>query len=238
MTRTQTNVPDDLLVTLRKCDTPTVCNAIEVAQGKRGFADYTKATMLCSAPEDDPIVGFARTAKIAGREPPAEPPEDIRSRRMEYFRSMAAGPSPAVAVVEDVDYPDCVAAWWGEVHSTVHKGLGMAGALTNGVMRDLGDMQPGFPVVAGSIGPSHGFVHVRELATPVEIFGLSISEGDLVHADRHGAIVVPPEVIPVLGAAIEKLLATEQIILRPARGAGFDIEKLETAWAEFERVRT
>lgn len=231
-------ISGDLLETMRHCDTPTICNAIEVAQGERGFADYTKATMLCSAPDDGPVVGFARTARIAGRNPPNEPPEEIRARRMAYFRSMATGPRPAIAVVEDLDHPDCIAAWWGEVHSAVHKGLGMAGALTNGVMRDLGDLEPGFPIIAGSVGPSHGFVHVREFGTRVEIFGLSVGEGDLVHADRHGAVVVPPDVLPRLGAAIETLLSTEQIILGPARENDFDIEKLEAAWAEFERART
>lgn len=234
----QLRVPDNLLETMRQCDTPTICNAIEVAQGERGFAAFTKATMLCSAPDDGPMVGFARTAKIAGRNPPSESPEVIRARRMAYFRSMAAGPRPAIAVIEDLDHPECIAAWWGEVHSAVHKGLGMAGALTNGVMRDLGDMEPGFPVIAGSIGPSHSLVHVRDFGTPVEIFGLSVEQGDLVHADRHGALVVPPNVIPKLGAAIKSLLATEQIILGPAREAGFDIEKLETTWAEFEKART
>jgi len=231
-------LPDGLLEILRECDTPTVCNAIEVVQGRRGFADFTRSTMISSAPESGPVIGFARTARIAGREPPGEPLEKIRARRLAYFRSMASGPRPAVAVVEDEDYPACVAAWWGEVHSAVHKGLGMAGAVTNGVMRDLGDMEPGFQVVAGAIGPSHGYVHVREFGTPVDVFGLSISEGDLVHADRHGAIVIPPDVIPDLRAGIEKLLATEQIILGPARQAGFDIEKLESAWAAFERART
>lgn len=237
MASIQLNIPDDLLATLRNCDTPTVCNAIEIAQGQRGFSDFTRATMLCSTPEEGPVVGFARTAKIAGREPPGESAKVIGLRRLDYFRSMASGPRPAVAVVEDMDHPNCVAAWWGEVHSAVHKGLGMSGALTNGVMRDLGSIEAGFPVVAGSIGPSHGFVHVRELATPVEVFGLSISEGDLIHADRHGAIVVPPAVIPGLATAIEKLLASEQIILESARKDGFDIEKLECAWAAFERVR-
>ena len=29
-------IPDDLLELLRQVDTPTVCNAIEVAQGQRG----------------------------------------------------------------------------------------------------------------------------------------------------------------------------------------------------------
>ncbi len=231
-------IPDDLLEILSNCDTPTVCNAIEVAQGKRGFADFTRSTMLSSAPEDGPIVGFARTARIAGREPPSEPTKDIRARRLAYFRSMASGPRPAIAVVEDEDYPGCVGAWWGEVHSAVHKGLGLAGALTNGLMRDLDDMEPGFQVVAGSIGPSHGFVHVREFGSPVEIFGLRISEGDLIHADRHGAVVIPPDLVPRLRTAIDKLLATEQIILGPAREAGFDIERLETAWAAFERART
>lgn len=235
---TETTFPGDLLETMRKYDTPTICNAIEVAQGRRGFSDFTKAMMLCSSPQDGPIVGFARTARIAGLKPPKETSDETRARRIEYFRSMAAGPRPAIAVVEDTDQPNCVAAWWGEVHTAVHKGLGMAGALTNGLMRDLGDLEPGFPVIAGSIGPSHGFCHVREIGTQVEIFGLCIAEGDLIHADRHGAVVVPPDVIPRLGEAIETLLGAEQLILEPARRAGFDIEKLEAAWAAFEKART
>lgn len=93
----------------------------------------------------------------------------------------------------------------------------------------MGDLEPGFPIIAGAIGPSHGFCHVREVGTQVEVFGLRISEGDLVHADRHGAVVVPPEVIPRLGEAIETLLVAEQLILEPARRAGFDIDKLEIA---------
>jgi len=231
-------IDNDLLKLLKKVDTPTVCNAIEVAQGKRGFNNFTHQTMLCSAPEDPPVVGFARTAKIAGQEPPDIEPDEVRKRRMNYFRSMSEGPRPGVAVTEDVDFPNCVSAWWGEVHTTVHKGLGLSGALTNGVMRDLGDMEEGFPVVAGSIGPSHAFVHVREIGTPVSIFGMQVNEGDLIHADRHGALVIPLEVIPELKTAIEKLLDTEQLILGPAREAGFNFEKLEAAWAAFEKSRT
>ncbi len=231
-------IDDALLALLRTVDTPTVCNAIETAQGKRGFAAFTHGTMLSSAPQDPPLVGFARIAKIAGAEPPAEPPDVIRARRMDYFRAMAAGPRPALAVIEDVDYPDCIAAWWGEVHTTVHKGLGLCGALTNGVMRDLGDLAPGFPVIAGSVGPSHGFVHVRDLGTPVTIFGLTVKQGDLVHADRHGALVIPPDVVSGLKAAIDKMISTEHLILGPAREPDFDITKLEAAWAAFEASRT
>lgn len=227
-----------LLALLQQVDTPTVCNAIEVAQGQRGFDHYSKGTMLASDPEAPAMVGFARTAKIAGREAPTEAKEIIRERRLNYFRHMAAGPRPAVAVIEDLDYPECVSAWWGEVHTTVHKGLGLNGALTNGVMRDLGDLQEGFPVVAASIGPSHAFVHVREIGTPVDIMGIRVQDGDLVHADRHGALVIPPEVFDSLEKAIRTLLDSEHLILGPAREADFDIEKLEIAWRAFEAART
>ena len=231
-------LPDGLLDLMQKVDTPTVCNAIEVAQGKRGFDGYTKGTMFASDPTAPAIVGFARTAQIAGRAPPTEDPDVIRARRLDYFRSMSEGPRPAIAVVEDVDEPHCVSAWWGEVHTTVHKGLGMAGALTNGVMRDLGDMPAGFPVIAGSIGPSHAFVHVRNLGETVNIRGMQVAQGDLIHADRHGGLVVPPEVIPTLKDAIQKLLDTENIILEPARQPDFDLDKLMDAWAAFENSRT
>ena len=227
-----------LLELLRRVDTPSVCNAIEVAQGRRGFDAFTRGTMLCSAPGEPAVVGYAATARISALRPPTEDPATIRTRRMAYYRMMAEAPQPSVAVIEDVDFPDCVGAYWGEINTTVHKGFGMAGALTNGVMRDLDDLAPGFPVVAGSIGPSHGFVHVLENAVPVTIFGLRVAPGDLVHADRHGAVVVPPEVIPRLAGAIARMQATEKLVLGPARAPGFDFAAFEADWSAFEVART
>ena len=223
---------------LKQVDTPTVCNAIEVAQGQRGFNNFTKGTMQASEPQASAMVGYARTAKISGNKKPTEPPDEIRKRRMNYFHHMSLGNEPKIAVVEDEDFPQCVSAWWGEVHTAVHKGLGLSGALTNGVMRDLGDLEPGFPVVAGSIGPSHAFVHATEIGTKVSIFGLEIKNDDLIHADRHGALVIPIQVIPTLESAIDKLISTEHLILNPARQPNFNFEKLEKAWSEFEKSRT
>ena len=229
---------EDFVRSLASYDTPTICNAIEVAQGKRGFDGYTRGTFQAAMNGAKAMVGYARTAKIAGKHPPTEPPEVIRARRLDYFRYMSDGPRPALCVIEDIDGPDCVSAWWGEVHTVVHHGLKMSGAITNGVMRDLDDHQPGFPVIAGSIGPSHAFVRLEELECPVEIFGMKVSPGDLVHADRHGALVIPPEILPDLHAAIDKLLETEQIIIAPAKEDGFDIDALEEAWKKFEQART
>ncbi|ABR63100.1 RraA family protein [Sinorhizobium medicae] len=229
---------DELLSLLLMVDTPTVCNAIEVAQGKRGFDGFTRGTVVSSAPTARPVVGYARTAKIAAAAPSTEGPAVIKARRMDYYRHVASGAPPSVAVVEDMDYPHCVGAFWGEINATVHRGLGLCGVMTNGVMRDLGDVPEDFPMIAGSVGPSHAFVHVKAIGVPVSVFGLTVAPGDLVHADRHGAVVVPPDIIPVLAAAIEKLRATERLILEPARQQGFDLAKFEEAWARFEAART
>ncbi len=231
-------ISESLLKKLQQVDTPTVCNAIEVAQGKRGFNAFTRGTMLSSAPESGSIAGYARTAQIAANEPPTEMPEVIKARRMAYYKHMSEGPRPALAVVEDVDYPNAVGAYWGEINTTVHKGFGLGGALTNGVMRDLGDLPDGFPVIAGSIGPSHAFVHVRTIGETVDVFGMSVNDGDLVHADRHGALVIPDDVLPVLEESIDKLLATEKLVLGPACEAGFNFDKFEAAWTAFEKSRT
>ena len=228
---------DTLLELLKRVDTPTVCNAIEVAQGKRGFNDFTRGTMLCSAP-GEAMVGYARTARIQAVHPPSEDSEVIKARRMAYYKYMAEGPRPGVAVVQDMDVPNAIGAYWGEINTNIHKAFGLAGALTDGVMRDLGDLPDGFPVVAGSIGPSHGFVHVVDIDQPVEVMGMAVSPGALVHADRHGAVVIPDDVVPVLEAAIAQLFKSENVVLDATKGKRIGFAEFEAAWAAFEASRT
>ncbi len=222
---------------MKRVDTPTVCNAIEVAQGKRGFDAFTRGTMQCSAP-GTAMVGFARTARIAAVAPPSEAADLIKTRRMAYYKYMSEGPRPGVCVVEDADFPNAIGAYWGEINTNIHKAFDLSGTLTNGVMRDLDDLPDGYPVVAGSIGPSHGFVHVLEFDQPVKVFGLTVAPGDLIHADRHGALVVPPEVIPNLESAIGTLFASEKVVLDAVRGKRIGFTEFEQAWAAFEKART
>lgn len=228
---------DSLFDLLKRVDTPTVCNAIEVAQGKRGFDDFTRGTMFASA-LDGVMVGYARTARIAAVTPPSEPPEVIKARRMAYYKYMSQGPRPAVAVVQDMDVPNAIGAFWGEINTNVHKAFGLTGALTNGVMRDLGDLPEGFTVVAGSVGPSHGFVHVIDFDTPVEVMGMRVAPGALIHADRHGAVVIPDDVIPRLEAAIAQLFKSEKVVLDATKGKRIGFAEFEKAWAAFEASRT
>jgi len=228
---------DSLHTLLKRVDTPTVCNAIEVAQGKRGFNDFTRGTMQCSAP-GEAMVGYARTARIQAVNPPTEDPATIKARRMAYYKYMSEGPRPGVAVVQDLDVPNAIGAYWGEINTNVHKSFGLSGALTDGVMRDLGDLPDGFPVVAGSIGPSHGFVHVVDFDQPVSVHGMQVTPGALVHADRHGAVVIPDDVIPRLEAAIAQLFTSEKVVLDATKGTRITFAEFEDVWAAFEASRT
>lgn len=229
---------DALRELLQQIDTPTLCNAIEMAEGRRGFPNFTRAPVHASDPGAGALVGRAVTARIRASAPPEEPAEAVRARRMAYYRLMAEAPRPAVAVIEDEDGAGAVGAFWGEINATVHKGLGVAGTLTNGLMRDLGDLPEGFPILAGGIGPSHAFVHVTALDVPVTVLGLEVVPGQLIHADQHGAVAVPEALIPTLPEAIDRLIPTERIILDAARAPGFDFAAFERAWAEFEAART
>ena len=228
----------NLLELLRGVDTPSVCNAIERIQGGRGFAGFTRGTPCPNdAARTGRIVGYARTARIRGSAPPSEPAQSVRARRMAYYRYMAQGPQPVVAVIEDLDFPRCNAAFWGEINTSVHRAFGLSGALTNGVMRDLDALPDDFGILAGSVGPSHAHVHVLEIDKPVRVFDLVVAPGDLIHADRHGAVVIPPEAVPELAGAIDALRESERLILEPARAPGFSIEEFEAAWVAFEAAR-
>jgi regulator of RNase E activity RraA len=150
---------------------------------------------------------------------------------------MVSGDGPTVAVIEDTDWPRCIGGFWGEMQVAQHKGLGVAGTLTNGVLRDLGMLDEGYQVVAGSVGPSHAFVHVTELDCVVSVFGMTVRPNDLIHADRHGAVVIPTGHIEKMPAAIDVVLRKEVPILSAARAPGFNIEKLKAAWLEADQIK-
>ena len=225
-----------LLDLLSKTDTPTVCNAIELAQGKRGFNAFTRSTMVAMHNTSQVAMGFARTAKIAAENPTSLSDAENKSQRMAYYKYMSEAESPSICVIEDVD-DEPVGAFWGEVNTTIHRGFGLSGTLTNGVIRDIGMCPNDYQVIGGAIGPSHRFVHVREIGKPVNIFGMTVNEGDFVHADRHGAVVVPADILLDIGNWIVKMQDIEEIVLTPARKEGFDFEKFETVWAELESKR-
>ena len=229
-------VDETVLARLRAVDTPTICNALERATGSRRSTGFTRHPVVCNNPALPAMVGYARCARIRAASPPHLSVDEIRANRMAYYDYVTRGPGPTVAVIEDTDWPNCMGAFWGELQVAVHHGLGVAGALTNGLVRDLGALDPSFQVVAGSVGPSHAFVHVIEIDVPVTILGLQIRPGDLIHADRHGAVNIPAEAAPGLPDGIDKAAAREKIIIDAARTPGFTVDELKAAWAEAEKL--
>ena len=133
-------------------------------------------------------------------------------------------------MIEDLDGEHAgYGAFWGEVQSNVHKALGCLGTVTNGSVRDIPMIPDGFQMLAGSISPSHAYVHVVEFGGEVNVHGMATRSGDLVHADRHGAVVVPPDKISAMISAAEALTKREARIIAAARAADASVETIKAA---------
>jgi regulator of RNase E activity RraA len=225
-------MPDaDAYRALARFDTPTICNALEVVVPARRGHGFTVHPLVCLHPEAKPIVGQARTATIRAATPSGRSAAEERRVVLEYYRHVASPPHPTITVIEDLDPVPGTGAWWGEVHTHVHRGLGSLGAITNGSVRDLDQVASGFQVLAGKVGPSHAHVHPVEVAVPVTVAGMRVNPGDWIHADRHGAVVVPPEAVDALPAAAETIARGERVLIEASQRPDFDVARLEALLA-------
>ncbi|MBV9637318.1 MAG: RraA family protein [Methylobacteriaceae bacterium] len=213
------------LETLRQWDTPTICNGLELVVPQRRAVGFTVEPMVAVDRKLKPIVGMARTGLIRARQPAAGriPP------REEWYDYVAAGDLPTIAVIQDIDDRAGYGAFWGEVQSTVHLALGVLGCVTNGSFRDLDAWAPGFHMIGGRIGPSHAHVHMVQMRCQANIFGMLVEHDDVVHADYHGAVVIPAEAVTKLPAAIDVIARREKVILDMARAPGFTSAKMREA---------
>lgn len=219
----------DALAFLARYDTPTICNGLELVMPERQATGFTTEHLFPANPALPAMVGYARTALIRAFDPPAAGAAEMRERRLAYYDYIAAEPHPTIVVIQDIDPHPGFGAFWGEVQTAVHKGLGALGGITNGSIRDLDQIAPGFQLLAGKIGPSHAYVHLVEFGGPVNVFGMAVRHGDIIHADRHGAVVVPAAALDGLAAAIDKIARREKLILDAARAPGFTTAKLKAA---------
>lgn len=221
---------------LKAFDTPTVCNALEIVAPDRRAVGFTTRPFYCAFPAMPPIVGFARTATIRATEQPALPPADLKAMRLSYYEYVASAPAPTIAVIQDLDPDPGFGAFWGEVNTAVHKGLGVLGCITDGSIRDLDMIATDFQLLARCVAPSHAWVSVRSIGEPVTVHGMTVAHGDLIHADRHGAVIIPAETVEMLPLAIDLVTRREAPILAAARSSDFSIEKLRAAMAEAEEI--
>ena len=231
-----TDINPAALAALSQWDTPTICNALEVVVPHRRATGFTVEHLHCLYPALKPIVGYARTARFCAFEPSPLPSDAAQTRRAAYYEYVATPPAPTVVAIQDLDPNPGFGAFWGEVNTAVHKGLGVLGCVTNGSMRDIDDCAPGFQLLAGKIGPSHAHGHIVDFGGQVNVAGMTVSHGDVVHADRHGAVVVPREAVAKLAVAVDVLTRREAVILAAARSEGFDIDALKQAMADSTEI--
>jgi regulator of RNase E activity RraA len=216
---------------LRSIDTPTVCNLVEiVAPERRGFG-YTVTHLHCPFPDLPPIVGFAKTVTFKAKDKVPLGEAGYMQKRLDYLDYVASDPQPAIMVMHDLDgdagHPG-FGAFWGEVQSNVHKALGALGVVTDGSIRDIPMIAPGFQMLAAAIVPSHAYVHVVDYGTDLNVAGMAVKSGELIHADRHGACIVPTDKIDAMKVALVALADREAKIIEAAR-AGRGVEAIKAA---------
>lgn len=213
---------------LKQWDTPTICNGLEIVVPSRRSIGFTVEHMFCVDRKFPPMVGLARTGLIRAKEPPSGA---IPSRE-EWYEYVEAGALPTIAVLQDIDDRPGYGAFWGEVQTTVHKGLGCLGCVTNGSFRDLDMLASGFQIIGGLVGPSHAHVHMVAMGGDVSVLGMRASHDDVIHADFHGAVVIPRDCVKKLPAAIELCMRREKVILDMAKAPGFTAAKMRAALKE------
>ena len=224
------------LEALTAFDTPTVCNALERLLPELRGHGYTTRPFVCGFPQQKPVIGYARTATIRAVRPLGLSATAQRSLQDDYYRYIDAGPRPSIVVVQDLDDPAGYGAFWGEVQSAIHVGLGARGVLTNGSVRDLDQWAPGFQFLAGSIAPAHAYVKAVGFGEEVQVLGLRVRPGDVLHADRHGAVIVPPSLVRAVPAAAREIAAREARILAVARAPACSAEKLAGVFAQLDAI--
>ena len=206
---------------LQSIDTPTACNLVEiVAPERRGFG-YTVKHLHCPFPDLPPMVGFAKTVTFKAKDAVPLGDGGYMQKRLDYLDYVAGAPRPSIMIMEDLDGEHVgYGAFWGEVQSNVHKALGCLGVVTSGSIRDIPMIAPGFQMLAGSIVPSHAYVHVVDYGIDVDVHGMAVKSGELIHADRHGACIVPTDKIDAMKVALVALADKEAKIIEAARSGG------------------
>jgi 4-hydroxy-4-methyl-2-oxoglutarate aldolase len=209
---------------LRRYNTPTISNAIELFDVRPRHAGFLPHQIRCLLPELGPIVGYAVTSQTRATVPePGEPKTDLLG---DYLRYVAGVPGPKIAVGWDRDDPPGLGAQFGEVTATIHQKLGCVGHITSGCPRDLDEVRAlGFQLFGLNPCVSHAYVRLVDFGSPVKIAGVEIRTGDLIHADKHGVCLIPLEIAPKLVEACREVERQERPLLESCRSEQFSLEE-------------
>ena len=215
---------------LRKITSPSVANAIETFAVRPRHEGFMSSRVRALFPELGPLVGYAVTAIIRA-EP--QPQQEHRASTFAWWDYVQSIPAPRVVVVHDLDEPRGQGAQWGEVQANIHKALGCRGVVTDGSVRDLDEVRAlGFQFVAEHVSVSHAWVHMVDFGLPVKVGGLWVKPGDLIHADQHGVVTIPPDLAEKIPDAVRKVEADERKIIDVCQKPGFTADALKALYQQ------
>lgn len=218
-------VPPQLFAQLEKFDSCTISNAIETFQVRTRNEGFMNSSVRCIFPAMGPRAGYAVTARIRSSSTP------IAGRcyydRPDWWTYVQSVPSPKFVAIQDIDHAPGLGALLGEIHANIFTALGCTALATNGAVRDLtGVEDAGLLVFAGNISVSHSYAHVVDYNLPIEIGGLAINPGDLLHGDRHGVVSIPFEIAADIPGEAARIVETERELIGYCRSSQFSAEGL------------
>ncbi len=214
---------------LGKLQTCAAANAIETFDVLPRDQGFIRPEVRSIFPELGNMIGYAVTGVISAKTPPSC---HLRIARTEWFDYVLSIPEPRVIVLQDLDYPDVLGSYWGEVQSNVHKALGCVGTVTDGGVRDLDEMrEAGFFAFATEVLVSHAYVHMMEYGVPVTIGGLTVNPGDIMLGDQHGVLRLPKDIAADIPRAVDEVEVGERKIIDFCKSPDFTVDGLKELMA-------
>lgn len=226
---------------LHGLDTCTLANAIEAFQVRMRNEGFTSDNSVrCVFKHFPPMLGYAVTGRIRTSAPPIAsslpPPRQLRfADHTDWWNHVLSIPEPRVVVMQDVDRSPGVGSFVGGVHASICKALGCVGYVTNGAVRDLEAVERmGFHLFAGHVSVSHAYAHVISFGEPVEVGGLQVRPGDLVHGDRHGVQTIPWSVAAQVARKSAAIREKESLVMEFCQSPEFSVGELRTLIRDIE----
>ena len=222
------------LEALRRLDACTLANAIESFNVRLRNEGFTEGRLRCFFPRLPPIVGYAVTIKIRGSAPPTA--AGLYPQRTDWWSYVQSLPTPHIVVAQDIASHPGLGALFGQVHLNIQRALGCAGIVTNGAVRSIPDAEAlGLQIFAGNVSVSHAYMHIVEVGTPVEVDGLRVRSGELLHGDLHGVQSIPLDIAARIPPVAARIATRKQELIALCQSPDFSLEKLRAAIAE-ERI--
>lgn len=179
------------LLELKRWNTPSIYNGWEqITRHNIAKGCFNLETCRDFMPQMGPMVGFAVTVVIEPSNP--EHKGSDKKAWSEYRQYVADVDGPKIVMVQDLDKPQVLGSFWGEVNGNIHHALGCVGTITDGAIRDLDEIKnAGFKAIARQLCVGHAHVVPVGWDCEVEVFGCHVQSGQLIHADKHGFMAIP-----------------------------------------------